>query len=176
MAETEQSKKEIAGRIKDARGRVVSELDPVVMHLAHSPGIIPTDALREIAQDLGFGINKGVRIALIAWIVCSVTFVIALMILLTRLSNGAITGRRFALSLVPYCGVGTAFFAFWQGARNNRHQRIKDIMLKHLRCPHCGYDIRGLPTDPEDGATVCPECGCAWSLDQSEATGDEGNG
>jgi transcription initiation factor TFIIIB Brf1 subunit/transcription initiation factor TFIIB len=37
-------------------------------------------------------------------------------------------------------------------------------MLKHLRCPHCGYDLRGLAADPEDGATVCPECGCAWRL------------
>jgi transcription initiation factor TFIIIB Brf1 subunit/transcription initiation factor TFIIB len=37
-------------------------------------------------------------------------------------------------------------------------------MLKHRRCPHCGYDIRGLPVDPQDGATVCPECGCAWEL------------
>ena len=36
---------------------------------------------------------------------------------------------------------------------------------RFLRCPHCGYDIRGLPTDPEDGATICPECGCAWQLD-----------
>ena len=38
-------------------------------------------------------------------------------------------------------------------------------MLKHLRCPHCGYDIRGLPTAPEDVATECPECGCAWRLE-----------
>jgi hypothetical protein len=38
-------------------------------------------------------------------------------------------------------------------------------MLKHRRCPHCGYDLRLLPIDSNDGATVCPECGCAWSLD-----------
>jgi hypothetical protein len=176
LAETEQSKKEIAGRIKDARGRVVSELDPVVMHLTHSPGVIPADTLRDIAQDIGFGINKGVRIALIAWIACSVTFVIALAILLSRMSAGTITGRRFAISLVPYGGIFTTFFAFWQGARNARHERIRKVMLKQLRCPHCGYDIRGLPTDPEDGATVCPECGCAWKLDRSDADGDNGNG
>ena len=50
-------------------------------------------------------------------------------------------------------------------ARQARNQRIHLIMLKHRHCPHCGYDIRGLPTDSEDGATVCPECGCAWRLD-----------
>ena len=36
--------------------------------------------------------------------------------------------------------------------------------IEHLRCPYCGYDIRGLPVDPSDGATVCPECGCAWRV------------
>ena len=39
-----------------------------------------------------------------------------------------------------------------------------DVMLSHLRCPHCGYDIRGLAPAPEDCATVCPACGCAWIL------------
>jgi hypothetical protein len=50
------------------------------------------------------------------------------------------------------------------GARRARHKRIRNIMLQHLRCPHCGYDLRLLPTAPGDGATVCPECGCAWRL------------
>lgn len=31
-------------------------------------------------------------------------------------------------------------------------------------CTSCGYDLRLLPTQPEDGTTVCPECGCAWEL------------
>jgi hypothetical protein len=39
-------------------------------------------------------------------------------------------------------------------------------MLKHRRCPHCGYDLSNLPTDPEDGVTGCPECGCAWMLEE----------
>jgi transcription initiation factor TFIIIB Brf1 subunit/transcription initiation factor TFIIB len=45
-------------------------------------------------------------------------------------------------------------------------------MLEHRRCPHCGYDLRMLPTDPDDGSTVCPECGCAWGLDEPTAGGD----
>lgn len=168
MARKESSEKEFAGRIKDARGRVVSELDPVVMHLMHRPGVIPADTLHDIAQDIGFGMTKGVRLALWSWIACLICLAIALAILLTRLSNGAITTRRFVLSLVPYCGIWTAFFGFWIGARNSRHHRISEIMLKRLRCPHCGYDIRGLPTDPKDGATVCPECGCSWKLYATE--------
>jgi hypothetical protein len=50
---------------------------------------------------------------------------------------------------------------FWRSGRRARAERVCATMLRHLRCPHCGYDIRGLPTAPEDGATVCPECGCA---------------
>jgi hypothetical protein len=56
-------------------------------------------------------------------------------------------------------------FKFWQSGRRARAKHVCEIMLRHLRCPHCGYDIRGLLTDPNDGATICPECGCAWKLE-----------
>ena len=46
-----------------------------------------------------------------------------------------------------------------------RAPRVLPVMLKHYRCPHCGYDLRNLTADPTDRATVCPECGCAWLLD-----------
>jgi hypothetical protein len=36
--------------------------------------------------------------------------------------------------------------------------------LAHGLCPHCGYDIRGLPE------SRCPECGMTWS---AEEMGDE---
>jgi hypothetical protein len=176
MAEKEASARPRIGRVKDARGRKVTQVDPVAMHLMHSPGIIPQDTLADLAQDIGFGTTKGVRIAFWGWIAILVCFVIALAILLTRLTNGAITTRKFIVSLVPYCGIWTGFFAFWNGARNNRHKRIGSIMLKHLRCPHCGYDIRGLPVDPQDGATVCPECGCAWKLDDVRSVREHGDG
>ena len=38
------------------------------------------------------------------------------------------------------------------------------VMLAQRRCPHCGYDLRLLPVDPEDAATIRPECGSAWKL------------
>ncbi len=48
--------------------------------------------------------------------------------------------------------------------KRKRFDNVTEAMLKYSRCPHCGYDLRMLPVDPEDGATVCPECGCAWEL------------
>jgi hypothetical protein len=49
-------------------------------------------------------------------------------------------------------------------ARAKYVSRVASVMLKRRHCPHCGYDLRGLPVDSTDGATVCPECGCAWNL------------
>ncbi|MHC4611376.1 MAG: hypothetical protein ACYS7M_13610, partial [Planctomycetota bacterium] len=43
------------------------------------------------------------------------------------------------------------------------------LILKYLRCPHGGNDIRGVPTDPDDGANVCPECGYVWRLEPEGA-------
>jgi hypothetical protein len=64
------------------------------------------------------------------------------------------------LLLPPLAGL----FCIWFVSARVRFKWIRRTMLKYRRCPHCGYDIRGLPADPEDGATVCPECGCAWRL------------
>lgn len=52
----------------------------------------------------------------------------------------------------------------FMSVRGRYASRVSAVMLEHLRCPHCGYDLRLLPADPADGATVCPECGCAWRL------------
>jgi hypothetical protein len=49
-------------------------------------------------------------------------------------------------------------------AKSRYAKRVARVMLMHRHCPHCGYDIRRLPADPTDGATICPECGCAWRM------------
>jgi hypothetical protein len=176
MAADETNQSQPAGRILDARGRSVTQLDPVAMHLLRRPGIVPPDVLREIAQDVGIGLTKAHRVGLWASLAGLVCLAIALAILITRLANGSIDTARFARSLVPYIGVGVGPLGLWIGARNTRHERIGRVMLEHLRCPHCGYDIRGLPADPQDGATVCPECGCAWSLQPAPDTGGHEHG
>jgi len=59
------------------------------------------------------------------------------------------------------CCVGLPWFAI----RRAKGSRVCAALLNHRRCPHCGYDLRGLPTTPSDNTTVCPECGCAWVID-----------
>jgi hypothetical protein len=63
------------------------------------------------------------------------------------------------------------FLTGWLIGARERLPRIRLVMLKHRRCPHCGYNLRGLPPCPEDNATVCPECGCAWRLDEPAVAG-----
>jgi hypothetical protein len=154
-----------AGRVLDARGRRVSQLDPVAMHLLRRPGIIPTDVLREIAEQVGIGLTRGTRLVFWTSILGLLCFAIALIICLSRLADGRITTGIFFRNMIVYFAVFSGVASSWISLRSARHRKTTGAMLRHLRCPHCGYDLRMLPADPADGATVCPECGCAWKLD-----------
>jgi hypothetical protein len=169
MAEMEPKATWQAGSTKDARGRSVKQLDPVMMHLLHQHGVIPAEPLRAIAQRIGIGMTRVNRLAFWSGVLGFVCLAIAVVILLVRLNNGTIGTKRFFVSLLPYCGVCVAPFSAWMGMRGARFQRTRRVMLEHERCPHCGYDLRGLAAEAADGATVCPECGCAWNVKQHVA-------
>jgi len=163
------------GNIKDARDREVSQLDPVIMHMARKHDVIPRESLEVIARKIGFGMTKANQITLWATVLCVVSLGIALTILLVRYFNGAINLGKLIRSLLPFGCLWLAPLGFWMGTSSVRFQRITKIMLEHQHCPHCGYDLRGLPVDSDDGATICPECGCAWMLsrvDQIESADD----
>jgi hypothetical protein len=151
-------------RIKDARGRAVTQLDPVMMHLKHRHEAIPAEPLGRIAREVGIGMTRSNQVALWVGLVGTVCVGIALCIGLVRLTHGTMGARQFARSLIPLSAIWLPLYAFWMGTRGVRFQRITSAMLAHRRCPHCGYDLRGLDPDADDGATVCPECGSAWAL------------
>jgi hypothetical protein len=166
------------GRIRDARGRLVTQLDPVALHVLHRHQVIESEPLAEIVEDLEPGTARLRRyaIVLVPGAVLLVAGGIAALYvvsdagarqdLISTLTNPAL----MVPNLVCCCLVP------WMVARQARMKRVRFAMLKHRRCPHCGYDLRrcphcgydlrGLPTDPADQATVCPECGCAWVLDE----------
>lgn len=150
-----------AGRITDARERKVTQLDPIALYLLRQHDVIDADALRAIANEEGVRIKGGERAALIGGI-CGALLVIFLFA--HALISGDIRDATSAKSvgLLYLCSIP---WIIWFGVKRKRFGNVAAAMLKHLRCPHCGYDIRGLPTDSEDGATVCPECGCAWKLE-----------
>ena len=152
------------GRIVDARGRAVSQLDPVLMHLRREHGVIPAGPLGEIAEEIGFGMTRANRVTFWAGLVGLACLGIGVTILSVRLAHGTVSTRRFIGSLIPLTAVWVTIHAFWMGTRGVRFTRIKRVMLARGFCPHCGYSLGGLAPNGADGATVCPECGCAWRL------------
>jgi hypothetical protein len=147
-----------AGQLKDARGRAVSQLDPVAMYLLRQHSVIEADVLRAIAHEQGVAVTTRERAALVVG-VGGALLVIGLFT--SAILTGDLRDATVAksASLVFMCAIP---FSVWYGMKRSRFGKVAAAMLKHLRCPHCGYDIRGLPRDPHDGAVICPECGCAW--------------
>ena len=160
------------GRITDTRGRKVTQVDPVAMHLLRRYDVIEADDLRRIASEKGVAISPWERILLVYCIIAFVATVIGTIYCFVGSSSGDPVLRRMARlawhSLWPVL--------FWWKIKRGRFLKTTAAMLKHVRCPHCGYDLRLLPVDPQDGATVCPECGCAWMLDGTQALGKHCDG
>jgi len=172
MAEPESAPTPLAGRIKDARGRRVTQLDPVAIHLLRRPDIIDADTLRAIAHQKGVTISRGERLSLIGACV-AVVLVVGLIIQSLIAGDFGSAPLARSSSLLMFCGF---VWLYWVRAKWARFDHIAAAMLRHGRCPHCGYDLRFLPADAQDGATVCPECGCAWMFSEARAPQGDGNG
>ena len=167
MAEKDSSPTQKGGPIKDARGRKVPQLDTVAMHLLRRRVVVPSDVLQAIANEKGVRPTRVERAALIGG-VCGA--LLAISFLMHALITGVIRDAPFLTGLIYLCCLP---WIMWYNIKKKRFGKVAAAMLKHLHCPHCGYDIRGLPIDPEDGATVCPECGCAWRLDDRRIAGGQ---
>lgn len=160
MTASDPAPRQTGGRIKDARDRRVTQLDPVALYLLRQHHVIDAESLHAIAEEKGVRITAGERFALLGGL-CGALVVISLFThaLLTgdiRDASGAKMAGLLWLCSIPWI--------IWFAIKRKRFSAIAAAMLKHCHCPHCGYDLRMLPVDPADGATVCPECGCAWRL------------
>jgi len=156
-------------RIRDARGREVPQLDPMKLHVLRRPGAIESDVLDRIVNELEPGTAKTrpfLIFAVAAGVVLALAGIVASIImegqtawndLVDTVTNPAIIAPNvFVIAFVPWMVVRK---------RRSRRGRVSAVMIKHRRCPRCGYSLQGLSVDPADGATVCPECACAWRLD-----------
>jgi hypothetical protein len=139
------------------------------MRVARRHDVIPAETLRELAEEIGVGWPFLVRLTFFVMLVfLAALFVVICGWTVRDVASGRAgiygTARRLSLLIPPCIGV----LMIWCVSARVRFRRISKIILKHNRCPHCGYDLRMLPVDPADGATVCPECGCAWRLEADE--------
>jgi hypothetical protein len=176
MAEKEVRRPQRTRHLKDARGRRVTQLDPVSMRLVRQHDVIPAETLRKLAAEVGVGWPTLVKLTFFVMLVFLVVCLLVILVWLARdlVSRG--TGLdAFANRLSVLIPPLAALLMIWFVSARVRFKRIRSIFLKYNRCPHCGYDLRLLPTDPADGATICPECGCAWQLAHS-AAGDHADG
>ena len=146
------------------------------MRLLRQHDVIPAETLRELADEIGVRWSKRFRMLFFIAVAClALVALVTVVVVVADAIKGAGLGIPVPV-LVVLPSAWIAPVAVWMEARAARVKRIRRAMLNRRRCPHCGYDIRLLPTDPSDRATVCPECGCAWRLDPSNAAGGQDDG
>jgi hypothetical protein len=158
-------------RIRDARGRRVAPIDPAALLLLRRFDAIEEAALRDIVDEIGPGVDKWPRRAAIIGVI---GITLAFTVFAVDSIHAAVTTRSLPLDrLLPqlpiFIGVSAGLWFLWFTAKQVRDGKVRAVVLRHRRCPACGYDLRDLPPDDEDDATVCPECGCAWDLGAGRA-------
>ena len=165
----------VSKRTRDARGRSVSMLDPMILHVLHRSEPIDTETLRSLVDTIEPGTARVRRhmiviVAGFVFLICASFVLLASYLYWTSDAAGKqdlvqmLTNPVFMVPLtLP--GLGCCMLLPWFAIRRAQQSRVYAALLSHRRCPHCGYDLRHLPTDPSDDATVCPECGCAWAID-----------
>jgi hypothetical protein len=165
------------GYIHDARGRRVTQLDPVAMNLLRGHTLIAADTLRKMAEEIDPGEVRKRRMGLVMGVVFALVAYILLFFYFRFFAKGSWRDPVMMVFYASYLVFPSVFvYLKFRKARTARNERIHLIMLKYRHCPHCGYDIRGLPVNPDAGATVCPECGCAWMLDDPQSAGSADDG
>jgi hypothetical protein len=142
----------------------VTQLDPVALYVLRRHDVIDADALRAIANEKGVRITGAERAPLIGAVLCAILVISFFAI---ALITGDIRDAPYAKSagLVYLCAIP---WIVWFAVKRRRFGKVASAMLKYSRCPHCGYDLRGLLRSTDDGATICPECGCAWRLETED--------
>lgn len=177
MAELTPTATRTAGRTKDARGRHVRQLDPVKLHLLNQHSIIPAEELRSMADQIMPGARRQ-KLFQVLSVACGVLLIVGGNIVYFRFFStwkgiDPVMGTIYVLQAVV---ILSGPFIAYRVAKSRYAKGVVSVMLEHRHCPHCGYDIRGLPTDPNDEATVCPECGYAWMLADDGDAAVQGDG
>jgi hypothetical protein len=179
MAELAREEPQRAGHVRDARGRSVRPLDPTAMRLVRRGEGIPADLLKEMSGRIGMrmtwreswlvGPPRVTRCVMFGQVVLvGVLVTVGPLAIIRRPDFGSVTSYLFIL-----CATVFSLYALRTAARRTFARRAADVMLEYVRCPYCGYNLRLLRADPLDGATVCPECGCAWRLDDHSRSDGE---
>ena len=166
--------------IIDDRNRKVELLNPFRLYFSGRDDVIERPVLKSIIDAGADSGSKKLQLSLLF----AVAFFIA-MALFAFLPEYRATGDLehslgdAVRSPIVYFALGIGFLVIpWQlqAERRIRRRHITKALLERRRCAHCGYNLDGLETDTNDSATVCPECACAWKLEEvsvANRAGDE---
>lgn len=156
--------------IRDARGRAVSMIDPMRMQMLHQDDVIDRATLDEMMEELEPGLSRNLRMTIIT-IVLGIGALAVLVFLVWFMNPGRRAGLAKTLTHNPgmWIAIVAGVVVPMLAVRKKHQHRLPALMLKHRRCPHCGYNLSGLNPDDADGATICPECACAWRLAEAGA-------
>lgn len=148
------------------------------MHYLRQRDVIDAETLRALAAEIGVGWPRLVKIlffVVIADLIICLT-VSGIDFFREVVFGGTGLGAFIISRLLPLTPLWAFPMMIWFVSSQVRFKRVCRVMLRHGRCPHCGYDLRNLPADETDNATVCPECGCAWMLDEPRDAGEMSDG
>lgn len=168
------SRPESRGAVKDARGRRVTMIDPIRMQMLHQYDVIDQPALEAILNDVRPGFSTWARYTYVRIIVGLAAGVVSATIAMAIVRLFVTTGQAGLFSMLAanpgvWAGVVAGVMVPIIIMIVRVRPRLPAVLLSHRRCLHCGYDLTGLPASDADGATVCPECACAWKLDEEPA-------
>lgn len=157
------------GRTRDDRGRFVKMIDPIPPYMRRRYDVIDAEALERIAQALEPGVRMRRRLSFLPFLnpVATLALIIAGFAIADSLAAADIIGSLANPGVLVAIVGGLLVPGII--TRQERLTRVRSVMLRHRRCPHCGYGLDGLPVCADDGATVCPECACAWTLEEDPA-------
>ena len=165
--------------IIDDRNRKVELLNPFRLYFSGRDDVIEQPVLKSIIDAGADGGSKKLQLSLLF----AGAFFIAMALFAFLPEYRATRDLKHSLgeavrSPIVYFSLGYGFLVIpWQlqAERRIRRRHITKALLERRRCAHCGYNLDGLETDADDSATVCPECACAWKLDEASIANHAGD-
>ncbi|MCZ6835405.1 MAG: hypothetical protein O7G85_06480 [Planctomycetota bacterium] len=144
-------------------------IDPISQYKSHRPGAIEGDALEKIVGAIEKG-TKGKLCKTFSYALGFMVFIMGVVALIAYMKGVPVFEKLWSVLTNPAFILPNLYWIVmiprsWVTRKRTRRKKTYAQLLKHRRCPHCGFDIRGLGVDPMDGATICPECTAAWKLD-----------
>lgn len=96
-------------------------------------------------------------------LVVGVMCLIVAVLLYIRLEPHMHADVGYPVSFSPFVVAALTGFVYF---KRSVRRAVRAVCLSGY-CPKCGYCIQGLPVQ-SDGLTICPECGAAWRVGETE--------